>query len=171
MSKETARASYTITIRASVDDVNLNELIEYFNEIGRTAANQKIEKLILMGLLAKAKKHSGKYSAEQLRVFCLENCDNLSNYASFLRQEFGVIDTRIYSNETPRQDLARVELNGVNNGVVRAGAGNAASREAVTSKQANQELSPKSQVVEDERVIEDDESEDVDFDEAFGDNS
>ncbi len=70
MSKETPRASYTITIRASVDDVNMNELIEYFNALGRTAANQNIEKLILMGLLAKAKKYSGKYSQEQLRVFC-----------------------------------------------------------------------------------------------------
>ena len=98
MSKENQRNSYTITIRASVDDVNLNELIEYFKAIGRTAANDKIEKLILMGLLAKAKKHSGKYSPEQIAAFCLESCDNLSNYASFLRCEFGVIDSRIYSN-------------------------------------------------------------------------
>ncbi|MDJ0718111.1 MAG: hypothetical protein QNJ54_28445 [Prochloraceae cyanobacterium] len=52
--------------------------------------------------------------------------------------------------------------------MVRAGAGNAASREVVTSKQANKELSPKSQMVEDDRVIEDDRSEDVNFDQAFG---
>ncbi|MDJ0717317.1 MAG: hypothetical protein QNJ54_24385 [Prochloraceae cyanobacterium] len=70
MSKDPQRSSYTITLRASVDDVNMNELIEYLKALGRTAANQNIEKLILMGLLAKAKKHSGKYSAEQLRVFC-----------------------------------------------------------------------------------------------------
>ena len=169
MTKENQRNSYTITIRASVDDVNLNELIEYFKAIGRTAANDKIEKLILMGLLAKAKKHSGKYSPEQIAAFCLESCDNLSNYASFLRCEFGVIDSRLYSNIAGSNFIAPPHSNNpgaVLNGAAHTKVNTVTASPSIPSQAISKPLQPSDEVAELEESELDSEP---DFDACFGD--
>ncbi len=69
----------------------------------------------------------------------------------------------------PLPDPTQQQLNGINNGVVKARSGNAVTSEVVRSKPFPQELSQSSELISDDEVIEDDESEDVDFDEAFGD--
>ena len=189
MTKENQRNSYTITIRAGADDVNLSELIAYLKAIGRTQANQKIESLIMMGMLALAKKHSGKYTPEQLAMFCLENANNLSNYSSFLRQAFGLVDPQLHSNllqtgvlSAPQQQVGQLtrpqpqplagEINGVNvNGAVNLSSQSIAAHTAnlpldsqigspiVDSSISNQDSDPE----------DDDFPDEPDFDRAFGD--
>ncbi|MDJ0719173.1 MAG: hypothetical protein QNJ54_33930 [Prochloraceae cyanobacterium] len=83
-----------------------------------------------------------------------------------MRLEFGAIDTRIYSNVAPRAISVQQELNGFNNGVVSAD--KVVISEVQISKPVVEQSSPTTELIDDE-LIDDEESLEVDFDEAFGD--
>ena len=86
MMNDNKRISYSITLRAYPSERNKLELINYLKSLDRGQATKKVEDLLLAALLSLAKQHSGQYTAEQLRLSCLENCNALAHHSSYLKQ-------------------------------------------------------------------------------------
>ena len=84
-SKNKQRKKYTLQLRPYVGTA-LSELIDYLQSVDKAIAKSKIEDILLAALLPVARLHSGKYTQEQLRLTCLESCESLDKYSSFLRQ-------------------------------------------------------------------------------------
>ena len=99
---ENQRQSYSFTLRACPSDTNIIELINYLRSLGRSVANRQIEDALMKTLLSLAKLHSGKYSAEELRLSCLNSCESLSSHSNYLRQAFNIADLQHWQSNTPR---------------------------------------------------------------------
>lgn len=73
----------------------LAEVVDYLNAMDKDGANKQVSEILVMCLLPYVRKYSDHpYTAEELRMTCLEACDAMDKHASTMRQALMVEQPR-----------------------------------------------------------------------------
>lgn len=83
------RRNFTMRLQPPEDSL-LAEVLDYFETMEREELNKSLTDLLIAAFLPLARFQKGTFSAEDLRVTCINSCDSLSRQAEYLRQVLGV---------------------------------------------------------------------------------